>query len=280
MQTILLAHELDLAGWRAAARWLVTHNIAPCDVIWQIGQTNTDLFNMHAATELLEPTSTLRVPKDFITLAERLIMVREPARFALLYEIFWRLQHGERHLLKVSTDPAIYKAYRMSKAIGRDIHKMRAFVRFREVMQDGIPHFIAWFEPAHYIVEANADFFMKRFSNMRWSILTPDRCMHWDTQKLTYTIGADKSMAPDEDALEHYWLAYFSNIFNPARLKIGAMQSEMPQKYWHNLPEAKLIPTLIRDADKRTQAMIAAATSKTNKYDNFEVVDNKLRKVK
>ena len=54
---------------------------------------------------------------------------------------------------------------------------------------------------------------------------------------------------------EELWRTYFSNIFNPARLKVKAMQSEMPKKYWKNLPEASLIPDLIAGAEKRVQTM-------------------------
>ena len=52
---------------------------------------------------------------------------------------------------------------------------------------------------------------------------------------------------PADDALEATWRTYFSSIFNPARLKVAMMKSEMPVKYWRNLPEAELIPSLIRE---------------------------------
>ena len=66
------------------------------------------------------------------------------------------------------------------KAIRHDVHKMRAFVRFRAVEHAGETWYVAWFEPAHHVVELNAPFFVDRFASMNWSILTPDRCAHWD----------------------------------------------------------------------------------------------------
>jgi uracil-DNA glycosylase len=36
------------------------------------------------------------------------------------------------------------------------------------------------------------------------------------------------------------------------------MQSEMPKKYWKNLPEAQLISGLIADSRKRVQTMLEA----------------------
>ncbi|MFM0874740.1 DUF4130 domain-containing protein, partial [Klebsiella pneumoniae] len=75
------------------------------------------------------------------------------------------------------------------------------------------------------------DFFVRRFTGMRWSILTPHRSAFWDLETLSYGPGADKSQVPTDDRLEAYWRTYYASIFNPARLKIDAMQKEMPKKY-------------------------------------------------
>jgi uracil-DNA glycosylase family protein len=55
------------------------------------------------------------------------------------------------------------------------------------------------------------------------------------------------------------WITYFRNIFNPARLKVKAMQSAMPKKYWKNLPEAVFIPEMIAGAPARARTMADAA---------------------
>ena len=152
------------------------------------------------------------------------------------------------------------RAQRLAQSVRRDTHKMRAFVRFREVPEPEGARYVAWFEPDHYIVEANADFFVRRFATMTWSILTPYRSVHWTGDALAFAPGALKSEIPDDDKLEAYWRAYYSSIFNPARLKIGAMQAEMPRKYWRNLPEAAAIPELIRTAGARTDTMVDQPT--------------------
>jgi uracil-DNA glycosylase len=99
---------------------------------------------------------------------------------------------------------------------------------------------------------------VRRFTGMRWSILTPWRSAFWDRETLRIGPGADKSLVPDEDRLEEHWRTYYASIFNPARLKIGAMLKEMPKKYWKNLPEAEAIGGLIRGASARTAAMVEA----------------------
>ena len=92
---------------------------------------------------------------------------------------------------------------------------------------------------------------------MRWAILTPERSVRWDGERLWLGPGARRDQAPPADAGEKLWLTYYRSIFNPARLKLGAMQKEMPKRYWKNLPEAPLIEPLAAAAGERSLTMIA-----------------------
>ncbi len=253
MQSIVLRHEADFEGWRHAARRLALGRVSPDQTVWSVAESR-DLF---ADAESTPPQAgTFSVPRALVDLAETAIQARDPERFALLYGLIWRAHRGEKHVLEDEADPLVQRVARLGQAVRRDTHKMRAFVRFREVNEDGATRYVAWFEPEHYIVEANAPFFVRRFATMTWSILTPYRSAHWDGETLRLGAGAQPSDVPDDDALEAYWRAYFSSIFNPARLKVSAMTSEMPKKYWRNLPEAAVIPELIRQSRERTQTMI------------------------
>ncbi len=253
MKSVSLSNEVDVAGWRAASRAFALSSVPPEDIVWSVGKSD-DLFA--SDTALPEPTAKFTVSRALLELAETAIQARDPERFALLYTLVWRVHQGEKHLLEDVADPTVQRVQRLAQSVRRDTHKMRAFLRFREVTQDGAMRYVAWFEPSHFIVEANAAFFVRRFATMTWSILTPYRSAHWDGNELSFGGGADPADVPDDDRLEAYWRAYFSAIFNPARLKIGAMTSEMPKKYWRNLPEAAAIPELIRGARARTEAMV------------------------
>lgn len=253
MNYISLKNETDFGGWREAARALVLNGVEPADVTWNVEGAN-ELF---APSELpaIETNESFSVPAAFIQLARTAILNRDPERFALLYRLLWRLRL-KPHLMNASTDADVARIGGLAREVRRDEHKMHAFVRFREFGKGKDERFVAWFEPAHYIVELAAPFFERRFADMNWSILTPDLCAHWDGHKTIFTPGAIKSDAPSSDPLERTWLTYYASIFNPARLKIKAMQAEMPKKYWRNLPEASLIDPLISNANATMQTMI------------------------
>ncbi|MBS0532060.1 MAG: UdgX family uracil-DNA binding protein [Proteobacteria bacterium] len=265
MHIITLGSETDFEGWRKAARALALQGIAPRDVTWNVRGTDPELFD--SRSDPLPENSqggAFNVPAQFVEMAQTAILHRAPERFALLYRLLWRLRINH-DLLSLATDPDVARIRDMAKAVRRDEHKMHAFVRFREIGRERNSHFVAWFEPDHHIVELAAPFFMRRFADMEWSILTPDLCAHWDGHALSFTSGVSRDEAPSEDRLEEFWRSYYTSIFNPARLKVKAMRAEMPKKYWRNLPEASLIKPLIASAARVSHSMIAAEATAPNK---------------
>ena len=239
------------ARWRATARGALHVRLAPGQITWCEDGTASQLFGagVEASERLGQP-----VPRRFVALSASVACHRDPCRWAQLYALLWRLTHGEPHLLEVVTDPLMYRLVRMHGAVRRASHKMKAFVRFRAVDDE----YIAWFEPAHRVVEKTAPFFVERFPSMRWSILTPDGCARWDGEVLSLTPGIERHQAPvTHDALEDLWRTYYAGTFNPARLNREAMRAEMPRAYWKNLPEAQVIEALTREAPARVGRMIA-----------------------
>ena len=256
--TVILDGQTDFAGWRDAARRLALNDVPPQDIAWQVAVSMPKDYKPGLPETPVG--ADLKVPRNFVEAAETAILHSDAERFALLYRLLWRLR-SEPHLLNIASDLDIHRFGAMEKSVRRDIHKMRAFVRFRQVGEAPDERYAAWFEPDHFIVERNAPFFVRRFTGMRWTILTPYASADWDGERLAIGSGARRDEAPAEDASEALWRTYYRNIFNPARLKVKAMQAEMPKKYWRNLPEASLIPDLIAGADEAAKEMIARMPS-------------------
>jgi probable DNA metabolism protein len=265
-----LTSETDLAGFRHHARHLLATAVPPEQTEWSTPASRAaDLFDASpAAADDPETNATgaaddaaIRLPAAFVALCGQVILHSDPARFDLLYRLAWRL-NADRDLWHDTLDADRMRAEHLAQAVRREMHKMTAFVRFRPIDDGGdAPLHVAWFEPAHHIVEATAPFFARRFANMRWALLTPDRCARWDGQQLQFGPGVAKDQAPDADAGEALWLTYYRSIFNPARLKLKMMEKEMPRRYWKNLPEAQLISGLVAGAAERRAEMIAAPPS-------------------
>ncbi len=238
---------------------------APGDVVWSEGAAvQGDLLGSEAApappAEAVPLRALRALPAGFMPLAETVAMHVNTDRFRHLHELAIDLAADPRRW-RDALDPRRLALERAAREVRREIHKMHAFVRFRQLDEgDGEARYVAWFEPVHHIVRAAAPFFAKRFAAMHWAILTPALCVHWNREGLDFTPGVDRSQAPPPDAGEALWLDYYRSIFNPSRVKTAAMLREMPRRYWHNLPETRAITGLLQEAPARSARMVEQAS--------------------
>jgi DNA polymerase len=266
---VVLQEGADLAGFRAAVRRLIAAEVAPERVVWRCGDV-ADMFGADAPAGAAPPVA---LPRGLAELIALVVCHNDQERYALLYRLIWRVLHGERALTEIASDPLVHGLSRMAKTIRRDIHKMHAFLRFREVEDPGgVERYVAWFDPEHFILQAAAPFFVERFRNLVWSILTPIGSLHWDRDALILGPPARRADAPDSDRLEAAWQSYYESMFNPARVNPKAMLGHMPKKYWRNLPETQAVSSLVHQAPERMRAMIEKEAAMPSKRDPEKAV--------
>jgi probable DNA metabolism protein len=221
-----LASEVDLAGFREEARALLAHQVPPEAVHWRTAQAqNADLF--------LEPDSpgprasgtpkaaSAIVPASFLRLCEVVVLHHDPDRFALLYRLLWRLVH-EPALRNDAIDPDMLHAHQMGQAVRRDIHKMKAFVRFREIdIGAAQPLQVAWYEPTHHVLECVAPWYAKRMPGARWALFTPGCSVESDAHKLHFACGLARAQAPGAHARDDEWLAAYRQVFGEHAIAVN-----------------------------------------------------------
>ena len=213
-----LASETDLAGFREEARVLLGQQVPPDAVHWHTAQAlNSDRFADPALSGEGRPRDVPKaasaiVPASFLRLCEVVVLHQNPERFALLYRLLWRLVH-EPGLRNDPVDPDMLHAHQMAQAVRRDLHKMKALLRFRSIDDGQVPPLqLAWFEPTHHIVEAVAPWFVKHMPQARWAILTPNRSVECDGRRLHFGPGLPRSRAPSSDAPDAVWLAGYRGV--------------------------------------------------------------------
>jgi DNA polymerase len=250
-----LAVDADDAQFRAVARRCLANGIPPADVSFTVA----DQSSLFAALPETGADRPLLIPRSFADLMRDAICNSAADRFALLYDVLWRIVRGERRLAENHADPSVARLHAYAHNVRRDIHKMHAFLRFREQKDDGQSLFTAWFEPQHFILRRAIPFFVDRFSQMNWLIATPIGTANWDRRELEYGPPMDKPAATTDEVLDGLWLTYYKTTFNPARLRKKAMLAQMPKHYWRNMPETDLVPAMIAGARPRVEAMEAQA---------------------
>ena len=270
-QYIELKGGADLQGFRQALRILSWSNIPHDQISWSVSNA-PDLFGGGRLPSAYGAAGKpIILPRAVVDLIQLVVCHSDPEKYALLYELVWRMrrpQNPEPHLHEVASDKLVARLTAMAKSVRRDLHKMHAFVRFRELNDPVIgPRFVAWFEPDHFIVEEVAKFFVDRFVSLDWAILTPKGSIWWDRSELAIGPPGTRADAPETDAFELGWRTYYESTFNPARTNLNQMRQHMPKKYWRNLPETQAIPQLVHAAASRVDQMIeqeAAMPTKRN----------------
>ena len=247
------------AEWRTAARDLLMHDVAPEQVTWnEVNAVATDLFSgaPDAASpadngpgELKPVKPAPHIPRALMEMLQSAACCRVPDRWAFLYRVIWRWQHGE-HDVQSPADADGGKLHAMVKAVRREEHDMHAYIRFRErPLEAGPPQFAAWFEPRHDVLPQVAEHFKNRMGGVTWMIGTPDASVMWDGATLHHTGPLMTSAADLDDAGEALWLTYYRSIFNPARVNAQLMQSHIPSRFWKNLPEGAIVPDMVTNAE-------------------------------
>ncbi|WNW10524.1 TIGR03915 family putative DNA repair protein [Pseudomonas sp. DTU_2021_1001937_2_SI_NGA_ILE_001] len=242
--------------WRQQARWLLSHGVDPSRVSWG-GEHDIDLFGSDEALPEGAGPFQAKVPLALVEQLQAASQYRGEQRWSLLYEVLWRVCHGDRTAM-LAGDRLGSELQRRLKQVSREAHHLHAFLRFVALPAEAPhadalpPEYVAWHEPAHDILACASRHFIGRMGRHRWMIATPRDGVFYDGERLHHERicpPAWQAMARQaDDPGGELWLTYYQNIFNPARLNPKVMQGHLPTRFWKNLPEGPLIPELISQA--------------------------------
>ena len=168
-------------GARPAA--FVLAGVEPADLTWTVAgigaNTGTGTgadTDSETGDAVPEREGGFNLPRSLVALAAVAFQAREPERFGLLYALIWRAHQGTLD----PDDLDLRLARRWSLSVRADAHRMRALVRFAPATIDGEPHYLGWYDPEHFVLEANARLLARRDPAKRFTIVTPDATAHRD----------------------------------------------------------------------------------------------------
>jgi probable DNA metabolism protein len=249
MPICAIAHETDWTGWRGAARAFVLAGVEPNDLIWTVG----------SSTELTPPIEgSFTLPRNLVALAAQAFQAREPERFGLLYTLVWRAHH-DGLALSDEHDLDLRIARRLALAVRADAHRMRTLLRFLPIPFQTRPDFLGWYEPEHFVTEANARLLARRDPAHGFTIVTPDGTAHRDRNGLRF--GAGLKNPGDNETLLAWWDAHQDTVLASADGGGGLPEAEEPDEAPRPFDRPSLSPVVL-PSDQTSAARQLARTAR------------------
>lgn len=247
----------DFESWRQAARALLIERVPPAEVCLR----DSDQGDMAGVAESGTGECNAEgrgpqffVPRQFVEIARYVSCHNNSGRWQLLYSVLWRLQQ-DRNLLRLEDDHEVKGLLLLEQQVRRDVYKLQAYARFYSIHADGQEHLIAWHCPEYRSLELAVPQFLKRYETMHWSLLTPFRSVHWEpqTRKLQFGDGIPRFTPPEKDELKELWLSYYGAVFNPARVKIKSVRTQLPTRPRVAIAEAAELSQPLQEAPMRPE---------------------------
>ena len=139
-----------------------------------------------------------------------------------------------------------------SGRVGREAHRMEAFVRFEKLDESGDAEaFVAQIRPEYNVLPILHPHFEARYPTLAWRIVdvrrglalvhTPTRLRAPDQPPSTIvpadTLALTEERADEEAAYQRMWKAYFRAVTIPERRNLKLHLRHVPKRYWPYLTE-------------------------------------------
>jgi len=211
-----------------------------------------DLFSKSMESYVSDENAT-RVLKGIIDKSNK-----RTAKF--IYEIFLSEQDGIEmkllHLIRYIfdgqgyrisdfSDPIIVDLHRVKKMVGREVHRMHAFVRFQETKDN---MWACEINPDFNVMPLIGKHFKDRYPAMEWVIFDTVRQygIHYAGSKIEYITFegdiiekriSDESTTDAEKSYQSMWKQYFKSVNIKERNNEKLHQQHVPKRYWKYLIE-------------------------------------------
>ena len=165
----------------------------------------------------------------------------------LLYNFIRQIFTSEENPITNYADDTVRRLNELNNQMGREIHRMHAFVRFQRTADD---LYFAVVEPDFNVLPLIGDHFEDRYADQRWLIYDTKRRygLHYDLQRTEYITFAEanhlqfRQLSADilnhqEGDYQNLWRAYFDAVDIPERRNIKLHLQHVPKRYWKYLTE-------------------------------------------
>ncbi|CAM3940717.1 TIGR03915 family putative DNA repair protein [Flavobacterium weaverense] len=168
----------------------------------------------------------------------------------LLFKVInYAVANKNKNIMKDFSNDAVLQVSQLTKSVGREKHRMEAFIRF-ELLKDGI--YFAKIDPDFDVLTLIMNHFKNRYQDQKWLIYDLRRKygVFYDLKSveivsldLDVKLIDDKSSSVFSDSEIQYqklWWEYFDHTNIKERKNTKLHLQHVPKRYWKYLTEKKI----------------------------------------
>lgn len=263
----ILLYEPSFEGWLSAVYYVYEHKLQHDESLQLIAQDRYIPSLISAATSVnTDDEHAQRVLTKLNKLLGRsgmrqilwgFLSEKDNIGKTLFHIVKYAIDYPKRRVLEDLGHLDVLELAQTVKSVGREKHRMEAFVRFEHTIDD---IYFARVEPDFNVLPLIGEHFRQRYQDQNWAI--------YDLKR-GYGIYYDKSLStpshpaalqtitdlddavlrnpasihsPDEQRYQKFWQGYFTNVNIKERKNPRLHKQYLPQRYWKYLSEKQVLP--------------------------------------
>ncbi|WP_367107123.1 TIGR03915 family putative DNA repair protein [uncultured Psychrobacter sp.] len=263
----IVLYEPSFEGWLSAVFYVYAHKLQHDEALQLIAneryvpslitQATHVATNGEQAERVLTKLNQLLGRSGMRQLLWGFLSEKDNIGTTLFNVVKYALDHPERDIMQDLGNLNVLELAQTVKSVGRERHRMEAFVRFEHTTDD---IYFARVEPDFNVLPLIGEHFRQRYQDQHWAIydLTRGYGIYYDKSTSTPSHPAalqtitdlDEAVlrnpasihSIDEQRYQRFWQGYFTNVNIKERKNMRLHKQYLPQRYWKYLSEKQVLP--------------------------------------
>ncbi|WP_367104014.1 TIGR03915 family putative DNA repair protein [uncultured Psychrobacter sp.] len=263
----IVLYEPSFEGWLSAVFYVYAHKLQHDEALQLIAneryvpsliaQATHVATNGEQAERVLTKLNQLLGRSGMRQLLWGFLSEKDNIGTTLFNVVKYALDHPERDIMQDLGNLNVLELAQTVKSVGRERHRMEAFVRFEHTTDD---IYFARVEPDFNVLPLIGEHFRQRYQDQHWAIydLTRSYGIYYDKSTSTPSHPAalqtitdlDEAVlrnpasihSIDEQRYQRFWQGYFTNVNIKERKNMRLHKQYLPQRYWKYLSEKQVLP--------------------------------------
>lgn len=275
-ETTILVYEPSFEGWLSAVFYVYEHKHQNAPYLTLIDSINYTPSLIDTAIHVpLDENKSVRVLKKLNSLLGRagirqllwgFLSEKSQIGTTLFNIVKYAIDYPHRQVLQDLGHLDVLELAQTVKSVGREKHRMEAFVRFEHTKED---IYFARIEPDFNVLPLISEHFRQRYQDQNWAIYDVRRGygIYYDMSLADGKKAAPLQTISDVDSAvinnpssihsekeqqyQRFWQGYFANVNIKERKNQRLHKQYLPQRYWKYLSEKQVLPSAEHLAKRR-----------------------------